>query len=114
MYFGIALFGLAGGIAAQTQKPEFLVITFSGFALFAGSMLYQFHDIRCPISRECIGINLDTPNLFQSQPVDRSTSKRRLSPDTFFCLTRALMVALFTRLSSEVLCIILRIAKAWK
>ena len=58
MYVGFALFGLGGVITAQTQSPMFLTITFFGFALCGGSMLYQVYAIRCPDCHGRIGITL--------------------------------------------------------
>jgi hypothetical protein len=64
MYSGFALFGLGGFITAQTQNPLFLVITFVGFGLFGGSMLYQLYGIRCPSCRGLIGVTLGYGNPF--------------------------------------------------
>jgi hypothetical protein len=64
LYSGFALFGLGGFIAAQTQNPAFLAITFIGFAMFGGGMLYQSYGIRCPSCGGAIGLTLAYSNPF--------------------------------------------------
>jgi hypothetical protein len=60
MYCGIVLFAIGGATAAGTQQPWLICISLAGFALAAGSMLYQFYGIRCPSCHGLIGVTLHT------------------------------------------------------